>query len=74
MRLLEGVKAGDLSFDLLKLVRSFVHGYEVSKAPFWQWEEAILAGFKCFRYLNEHKQGLLKIDMTKRTVEIGPLP
>lgn len=74
LRLLEGVKAGELSFDLLKMVRSFVRGYEVSKAPFWLWEEAILAGFKCFRYLNEHEEGLLKVDMTRRTVEIGPLP
>lgn len=73
LRLLRGVERGGLSFDVLKMVRSFVCGYEVETAPYWLWEEAILSGFECFRYLVEHKSGLVTVDMTKRKIEIGPL-
>lgn len=58
----EGVERGRLSFDLLKKVRDFVDGYEVQDAPFWAWEEAILQGFDAFRFLREHRQGMLTLN------------
>ena len=41
-----GLKAGDLSFDMLKSIRQFVAGYEPALCPLWQWEEAILQGYR----------------------------
>lgn len=73
-RYFEGVSRDELSFDLLKTVRDFVGGYEVETAPLWLWEDAILAGYKCFRFLKEHKAGLVRLDMNKRTITIEKLP
>lgn len=73
-RFFEGVGRGELSFDLLKTVKGFVRGYEVDTAPLWLWEEAILAGYKCFRFLKDEKSGLVRIDMQKRTITIEKLP
>ena len=70
LRYFDGVQRGDLSFELLKTVRDFVNGYEVDSAPLWLWEEAILAGFKCFRFLKEHKRGMVTLDMKKRRIDI----
>lgn len=70
----EGQAPGDLSFTLLKRVKDFVQGYEVAECPLWQWEEAILQGYKGFRFLREHRRGRLKIDLEKRTFEIEPMP
>jgi len=74
LRFLEGVARGELSFELLKTVRDFVRGYEVETAPLWLWEEAILAGYKCFRSLKEAKSGLIIVDMDRRLIDIGDLP
>ncbi|HCK82993.1 MAG TPA: pyrophosphatase [Hyphomonadaceae bacterium] len=71
--LFEKVKRGELSYDLLKTIRQFVRGYEVESAPLWLWEEAILAGFKCFRVLKENRGGIVTMDMNKRRIQIAPL-
>jgi NTP pyrophosphatase (non-canonical NTP hydrolase) len=70
----EGQAPGDLSFTLLKRVKDFVQGYEVAECPLWQWEEAILQGYKGFRFLREHRRGRLKINLEERTFEIEPMP
>ena len=69
----ENVARGELSFDLLKTVRDFVRGYEVETAPLWLWEEAILSGYECFRFLKERKAGIVRYDMIKRHIEISDL-
>ena len=68
-----GVQPGKLSYDMLKTVHQFAAGYESEQCPLWQWEEAILEGFKCFRYLQEHRQGKLIIDLENRTITIAEL-
>lgn len=73
LRFLEGVKPGDLSFELLKTVREFVRGYEIDAAPLWVWEEAILDGYTCFRFLKTHKAGVVTIDLEKRTISVKAL-
>ena len=70
----EGVKPGELSFDLLKHVRQFVSGYEAEECPLWLWEEAILQGYAAFRYLREHRRGRIVINIEERSLSIGPLP
>jgi len=62
-----------LSFELLKKIREFVAGYEVAKTPLWLWEEAILEGYECFRFLREHKKGVVHLDMTKRSLTVTAL-
>lgn len=66
------VERGKLSYDLLKSVRQFVSGYEVDSCPLWVWEEAILAGFRCFRFLKENRSGRVTINLNSRTIEIEP--
>lgn len=72
--LFEDVERGKLSFDLLKMVRIFVRGYEVENVPYWVWEEAILQGFAAFSYLKEHREGRVTIDYRKRRLRFGPIP
>lgn len=69
----KGQKAGDLSFTFLKNVRQFVRGYEVDQSPLWLWEEAILQGNRAFRFLREHRRGILTVDLTSRSMAIKEL-
>lgn len=68
----EGVKKVD--FDTLKAVREFTNGYEVDRCALWQWEQAILEGFKIFRFLREHRAGVITADLTNRTLVIARIP
>lgn len=73
LKFFEGVKLGELSFELLKTVRSFVQGYEIARSPLWVWEEAILDGYACFRFLKTQKAGIVIIDLEKRSISIKAL-
>lgn len=57
-----------LDYALLKAVRELVTGYEVAQRPLWQWEHAILEGFRVFRELREHRSGIVTIDLNQRTI------
>lgn len=70
----EGVKVGDLPFDLLKDIRQFVKGYEAEECPLWLWEEAILQGYAAFRFLRRHRKGRIHIDMKNHRLDIEALP
>lgn len=69
-----GMETGGLSLDMLKSIRQFVGPYEVSKAPLWLWEEAILSGYGAFRFLQEHRRARLLLDMNQRIMTWEPLP
>lgn len=60
----EKIQAGSLDYSLLKQIQSMVRGYEVDQCKLWQWELAILEGFKMFRLLREHRGGTIKVDIT----------
>ncbi len=68
-RMFQGVERGKLSFDLLKLIRRFVEGYEVHDMPYWCWEEAILQGFEAFRFLTKNRMGRLVLDHRRIVME-----
>ena len=70
-----GVAHGRLDYGLLKQVQGMVRGYEVAACPLWQWERAILDGFRVFRELKkpEHRGGTVVVDMNKHTLEFVPL-
>ena len=58
-------------YDLLKTVRQVVKGFEVEEIPIWQWEKAILEGYKVFRKLKENQGGrvLVKISSEERELK-----
>ena len=66
----EGLES--LDFDLLKLVRGFVRGFESERCALWQWERAILDGFRIFRELKKYRKGCLVADLEAHTLEFRP--
>lgn len=72
----EGIAEGKLDYSLLKQVHSMVRGYEVDKCPLWQWEKAILEGFRVFRELRKpgHRGGTVVVDMINHTLQFEPPP
>jgi hypothetical protein len=64
------VLAGKLEYGLLKQVQGMVSGFEVAACPLWQWELAILDGFRVFRELQkpEHRGGMVVVDMVNHNL------
>jgi len=71
-----GVERGRLSYDLLKQVKDMVKGYEVDDCPLWQWENAILDGFRIFRLLHDSDTGcgIVTANLTTRTLDFEERP
>jgi len=67
------VEEGKLEYGLLKQIRSMVEGYEVDACPLWQWERAVLDGFRVFRDLLSAEGGLVHVDMNQHTILFEPL-
>ena len=53
--------AEQVDYDLLKTIQEHVAGYEVDQVPLWQWEEAILEGYRVFRLLRDQRGGLVVV-------------
>jgi NTP pyrophosphatase (non-canonical NTP hydrolase) len=66
-------KISTVDYRLLKSIQEFVRGYEVEGCPLWLWEKAILEGFRTFRFLKEHRKGVLLLDLAARKIEVSPL-
>lgn len=58
-----------VDYDLLKLVQEFVGGYEVERCALWQWEKAILDGFRVFRELKERRRGYVTADLSTHVLK-----
>lgn len=52
-----------LDYDLLKVIRELTTGYEVERIPLWQWEVAILDGYRVFRQLRDNRGGRVSLDV-----------
>jgi NTP pyrophosphatase (non-canonical NTP hydrolase) len=63
-----------LDYSLLKTVQDFVRGFEVDRCPLWQWEKAILEGFRVFRGLRIARRGIVVVDLEKRSIRFKPHP
>jgi hypothetical protein len=57
-----------VSFDVLKTIQKFVHGYEVERCPLKLWEDAIIQGYAVFRLVRENNGGIVVGDREKRTL------
>jgi len=57
-----------VDYDLLKTVHGFVEGYEVADVPLWQWEQAILDGYRIFRLLRVNRGGRVTLDLANRSL------
>ena len=55
-----------VDYDLLKTISEFVRGFEVETVPLWQWEEAILTGYRVFRALRDNGGGTVTVDLVNR--------
>ena len=62
----------DISFDLLKLIKSFVRKWEVSKNLYWEWVDAIYDGCSIFHDLRQEEQGTVTVDLKHRTIAFRP--
>lgn len=60
--------ATQVDYDLLKRIAEFVRGYEVGALPSWQWERAILEGFRLFRLLKANRGGHVTLSLADRAV------
>lgn len=61
-----------LDYSLLKAVHELVKGYEVESRPLWQWERAIIEGFRIFRELRKHRGGTVTADLLEHTIAFQP--
>jgi NTP pyrophosphatase (non-canonical NTP hydrolase) len=61
--------ASQIDYDLLKNIGEFVRGYEVDAVPTWQWERAILEGFRIFRLLKANRGGHVALSLTDRSLK-----
>jgi len=61
--------ATQVDYDLLKSIAEFVRGYEVEVVPVWQWERAILEGFRVFNRLKSQHGGHVALSLARRTLQ-----
>lgn len=61
-----------LDYGLLKAIHELVKGYEVESRPYWQWERAILEGFRVFRELRKYRGGTVTADLIAHTLSFEP--
>jgi len=62
-----------VSFDVLKIIQKFVHGYEVERCPLKLWEDAILQGYSVFRQVKKNNGGIVIGDRVNRTIRYRPI-
>jgi NTP pyrophosphatase (non-canonical NTP hydrolase) len=70
LKFFDGLERVDL--DLLKTVKEFVEGFEVATVPLWQWETAILDGYRVFRALRAGPGGRVTLDLIERRLNYTP--
>jgi len=58
-----------LDFDLLKTIKSLTSGLEVRVRSAREWESAILAGYRVWQKLCEHRGGYVKCDLSQRLLQ-----
>lgn len=62
-------EATALDYSLLRTIKDLTSKYEVKTLSSSDWQRAILLGFQIWRPLNEHKSGLIHVDLDKGTMK-----
>lgn len=57
-----------IDHGILRVVQRMVRGLEVERCGLWEWQHAILIGFKAFRELRANNGGWLKLDAETRSL------
>jgi NTP pyrophosphatase (non-canonical NTP hydrolase) len=60
--------SADMSFNFLKRLEMLVSGLEVESSHYWEWEDAILDGFKIFDQLRSAGRGTVVVDLSQRSI------
>lgn len=58
----------NITYDMLKTIREFVHGYEVERCPLQLWESAITQGYQVFKDLATYQGGVVECNLHTRTI------
>lgn len=58
----------DMSFNFLKRLETLVSGLEVDRNRYWEWEDAILVGFRMFDRLRRAGRGTVLVNLSERTL------
>jgi hypothetical protein len=61
--------AATIDYSLLKAVHELVRGYEVQDRPLWQWELAILEGFRVFRQMRANRGGTVVANLHEHRID-----
>ena len=56
---------------IIKHIQQMVRDLEVSNSKSWEWQQAILQGFSCFRKLVSQRAGVLEVDAENRTAVVN---
>ena len=64
---LDGINT--LDYHLLKTIHSLVQDREVGVRALFEWENAILAGYRVWRQVYANGGGIVRIDLAQRTIE-----
>lgn len=67
-RFLDGITTVD--YPILKTIKQLTGGLEVASRSAYQWEEAILAGYRIFRDVRKRGQGVIAVDLRARSIEL----
>ena len=67
-RLLDGRK--HVSMDLLKQIVALTEGLQVNANKLWEWEKAILEGYKIFDQLRRYRGGGGRVDLMTRGMNL----
>ena len=69
---LQGIKT--LDYHLLKTIKSLVSDREVNVRALYEWENAILAGYRVWRKVYDQRGGTVKVDLNQRSIEVIDMP
>lgn len=58
----------DMSFAFLKRLETLVAGLEVERCRYWEWEDAVLDGFRIFDRLRRSGRGTVLLDLETRSI------
>lgn len=67
-RFLDGITSVD--YPILKTIKQLTGGLEVASRSAYQWEEAILAGYRTFRDIRTQGHGVVAVDLRARSIDV----